>query len=463
MKPTKRSIPRGAKTAFGFAQRCRRRIFSPLLFPLLLALLCGSAAPFSPDAFLAARSNASVLWAADEAETTAPSEALLLRFTEIEAEMKKNSPILKANAANREVLRYLRSKIADSATNANQSFVGINQLSNYLYQLRQSLGEQFDPAINPAVTPSELALKGAVDGVLSVVGGQISGQMNQLSELSRNYASGGEMAVAINQLHDADLQAVALAQGYYQQCFQAERELQLLKAQEDLYRQQQQAIREQYELGLATETQLQILPLRIDILIQQQALIERERDSIRGELNLLLGRPAGAELVVQPLEFEMELIAAIDPEAAWQAVYKESYALKGKKQMQGSLSEQDDETRRRFGESGIRAQNSGLELQAARLETQLLSEQLRLRFEKSYRQLQQQAEIVRMEELQLRLEEQLYAQMEERYAAGLVSRLTLQEQQLDLLTKTQRYAQLWDELALSYHRWLLIEKGMSIA
>lgn len=402
------------------------------------------------------------LWAKDEAG----DEPLSLRFDTLAAELKATSPALKANAANREALRSARGAIADTPDILASQSYGLQQLNSQLYQLNSGLNSSglFDGS-NPAAPPSyqDMALKQAVDAMLAATQAQVSAQQSQLSQTDRGYTSGSEISANLARLDDADLQIRMGGYRLYAGYGQAERSYSELEQRLQLLRRQQEVMAQQRALGMVTE--LEVLELEQGLIELEQGLqlAEIERRYLLIELNILLGRPGDAplELAAMPVP-DLDAIAAIDPEAAWSKVSKQNHALKALRYLQGGASQNHDETVRMFGSGGSRALQSGKQLEAAALNTELEEQRLRAGFHKTYERLQLDAATYRLQQARLERAASVWQQDQQRYRLGKLSALELQQQELLYLQQQHHTLQAQDDLTLSYQRWQLIEQGMSV-
>jgi len=395
--------------------------------------------------------------------SAAPEASLELSFTEIETAMHQGSPVLKSNAANREVYQYLRNKLDEAAKMTGYSLTSISELNTAMSQLRAGLSNiPFDPLHPPSA--SEMALRYVVDALISIIAGQINSQLQQLTQTTREYAQGGEMAMAINQLYDADLQTIYGACRLYQSYWQIQRRILMAEVELDLTTLQLETASRQFTLGLTTELALKELEARQAASRLNIALITLEQNACLAELNLQLGRSADDGLLLKPMpEPDREMIATINLETTWQQVYKESYLLKGKKQFQGSLVQQYDETVRLYGELGDRAWRSEQELEAAKMSTALTEEQLHIRLNKAYEQLELLQVRIDLEEATAAILELALLQAEQKYNLGYISALELEHCKYQYLVQTLQVTEAKEALSLACYQWMLVQKGMSIS
>ena len=392
-------------------------------------------------------------------------DPLTLEFAEIEKAMRSGSALLMSMAANREVLQYNRNQLAEQQRAASSSLYGLSTAMSGLTQMKNGLDDAFNyaAAANPGNPPSqtEYVLKGAVEAQLQILSSQISAQAVSAATADKGYAAGGNLSSSVAQLDEAGLQLIFGAYQLYHGYWMIERQISRLEDELDLLQRQLKVVELLQELGRTPVQNVQNLREGIAAMEQGLVLTRLEQQSLLDELNLLLGRSAINTLILTPIPTpDMEVILATDYESAYKAVYKESYLLKAKRYVQGGMQEQYDDVVRNFGELGDRAWRAEQQLEGAKVELKLAEEQLKTRYDKFVAKLLQSIEAYELEQEKLQSASANLERAKARFELGYLSQNDLLRVKNEHSKQAAAVAQLEDDLALSWQRWLLIQKGM---
>lgn len=391
-------------------------------------------------------------------------DPLVLTFDEIAAAMKKGSPVLMSTKANREVLFYNRSQLAERQRNATGSVDGLMTAASGLTQMRSGLNSAISAGSSAGqVSQTDLLLKSAIDAQLAMTQSQLSSQMSSALTADKGYAQGGDMSASIDQMDDAALQVIYSAMALYQGYWSATRQIQRTEEELALLKHQLDVVTLLEELGRTTPQTKKSIADGIEAMEHGLNIARLEQKSLLNELNLMLGRSSGSTLQLQPIAMpDVEAIASLDRDSAWKVVYKESYVLKAKKHTQGGLQEQYDDVKKTYGEYGDRAWRAEQQLEGAKMNTALAAEQLQTRFNKFYEKLQQMIQSYRLEVDKQTTLQNTVQRTEQRYEVGYIAQSEVRTALNNLSKQNAVVAQSKDDLALAYAKWQLVLQGMDV-
>jgi len=392
-------------------------------------------------------------------------DPFVLEFEDIEKTMRSSSALFMSMAANREVLQYNRNQLAEQQRNANSSIHSLATAMSGLSQLRAGLDAAFTASAYAGVMPTytDLALKGAVEAQLQLLGGQLSAQAVAASTADKGYAAGGNLSATVTQLDDAGLQLIYGASQMFHGYWLIDRQIALLEEELSLLQLQLKVVVLLEELGRTPGQNIQSINEGISAMENGLFRLRLEQSTLQEELNLLLGRPAGSILILQPIPApDINMLSNTDFEAARQATYRSSYLLRGKRFIQGGLQENYDDVVRNFGELGDRAWRAEQQLEGAKLETKLAEEQFHLRFSKLVAKLEHDLAAYNLELAKLQSSSQNLERAVLRHELGYLSDNDLLREHRDFNKQQAAVRQAEDDLALGWQKWLLVQKGMDI-